>query len=488
MQPRSPVPFATPPRDHSRLRWVPVLYASAMFLTSCGTVSTDPPAPAPVEEPVVVPRPEPTPQTFSLRGDVTFSIDGLSDEQRRWFERSWSAIDASLPKLVSQAGRDDVYIHGRELFQFSSALLLGLRSTGDLHFLDALDEVMQAIRDELYDGWCGGVESTVFVNSTYGTVVARDGYRNLRLRYDEGKHHCRDTGDLNETLAHGHLAMVMYAYHMNRDQVSPGGVDYAERADFWFEYLRDDFEAKWRERSHVSWPAMDFIDLKFSHTYTVFTLYYYFMGQKLASEGDPDATPYLDMAARLTDAMFEQPYEQNHRGGGFVPVEGPNGDAVVYSFGAPGRGPTEGPSLQASPMTYSRYVMSAVLALRLEQVPRWDDAIMARLANGLTGFVIDIAAVESPKDTIAAGVTGTEERAGMPATTYRSRLTMAKFAVTTMPAYAVWDATGEIETVSMQTFDVMEPSWDRPANVYIPLSQLFVETARAGGLVASALR
>jgi hypothetical protein len=426
--------------------------------------------------------------TLSLLGDASFSGSGLVGDRRLWFDRALSAVEGSVAGMVSRAERDDVYYHGRSLFEFSSSVLLGLRSTGDLRFLDALDPMMEAMRGQLYDGWCDGVDGSVYVNAQYGTVVEPDGFRNFRFRYDSGTHYCRDTGDLNEALAHGHLAMVMYAYHVNRGSSSPAGIDYGERADFWFGYLRDDFEAKWRARSHVAWPAMDFIELKYSHTYTVFTLYYYFMGMKLASEGDGDAAAYLGKVASLTDAMFDQAYVPGERAGGFVGVSGPAGDAVVYSFGAPGRGQVSGVHLEASPMTYSRYLMSAALVLRLEGVARWDDAAMRRLANGLTGFVIDVSSVTSMRDTIAAGVTGEQTVGGIPPTTWKSRTTITKFAATSMPAFAAWDASGVIERISLEAYEVIESDVDWPEDAAIPASFLFLETVIGRDLVFTATR
>ena len=147
--------------------------------------------------------PAPSSAAFSLRGDPGFDVGDLSGEQRVWFDRLMSATLAEVPGTVAQAQADDIYFVGRELFQFGSAALLGLRSTGDLRFLDALDPMMEALQGELYDGWCGGVEGPVYVNSRYGTVEERDGFRNFRVRVDSSMDYCRDIADLDEALTHG---------------------------------------------------------------------------------------------------------------------------------------------------------------------------------------------------------------------------------------------------------------------------------------------
>jgi len=423
---------------------------------------------------------EPFPMTdpmLALGGNVNFNPDDLDATQRQWYERLWEAVEASISTEVASAQRDDVYYAGRTIFLFNHALLLGLRTTGDLAFLDAVDEVAQAMRSQLSDSWCGGVENVVSVNVRYGTVTVPDGYLNFRLRRGNNVHTCRDTGDLNETLTHGHLALVMYAYHINRNNPSPNGIDYAERADFWLDYLRNHFEAKWRQRSNTTWPNMDFIDLKFCHTYNVMNLYFYFIGQRLASDNHPDAQAYLDYTDILSDAYFTQPYVPGERGGGFMPTNTPYGDAVVYSFGAPRNGAVNSTHLEACPSTYARYAVSAITTLNLEGHTLWNDAIMMKLANGMNGFVFDTTAITSSTDSLAAGVTGSTTVEGIPPTTYRERLTVGNFGYTTIPGLAIWDASGRIENLSLQAYNALENKPDRPNRLQIPVSMLLVESA-----------
>jgi hypothetical protein len=380
--------------------------------------------------------------------------------------------------MVRRALGGDAYDYGRWLFQYNSALLVGLRSTGDLRFLDEVDAVAQLMRAELSDSWCDGVARSVDVNIRYGTVTSPDGFENFRLRSGGGRDHCRDTGDLNEALVHGHLAMVMYAYHVNRYAASPSGIDYGERADFWLAYLRDDFEAKWRLRSGAAWPDMDFIDLKFCHTYTQMILYYQFLGMRLQDDGSSDAAPYLRQAMRLTDAMFDVPYVPGVRPGGFIDVDTPEGPAVVYSFGAPGNVEVESVSLEACAVTYARYLATSVLALHMEGVDRWDDAIVTRLANGIAHFVFDTEPLAGDRP-LAAGVTSTSTIAGLPPTTTRDRNTLDHLAVTPFAAYSVWNESGKIERIALETFAAIESDVDKPQQVFIPAGMLFAATVAA---------
>jgi hypothetical protein len=319
------------------------------------------------------------------------------------------------------------------------------------------------------------------VNVRYGTVANPDGYLNYRRRTSDSDsvHYCRDVSDLEEALVHGHLAMVMYAFHANRHLASPSGVDYGERADFWLEYLREHFEAKWRARSGTSWPTMDFIDLKFCHTYLQMTLYFYFVGTRLAEEGSPDASPYLRQALRLTDGMFLVPYVPGEQPGGFVPVGTPLGDAVVYSFGAPGGTDVSATHLEGCPATYARYMLTSVLALRLESFGRWDDDIMTKLANGIAHFVLDTDQVSDSAEPFAAGVAGDLGAAGIAPTVYRSRGSTSFFSMTPFAAYAAWEDSGRIEEVTLQVYEAVESDPDRPERVFIPAAMLVVATVEA---------
>ncbi|MBA3890763.1 MAG: hypothetical protein H0X64_09535, partial [Gemmatimonadaceae bacterium] len=378
--------------------------------------------------------------------------------------------------MQQRAARDDSYDFGRWLFQYNSALLLGMRISGDLRLLDEVDLVAQTMRAQLRDGWCGGRSGGVEVNVRYGTVSVPDGYLNFRWRGEHSLHHCRDTADLDEGLIHGHLALVMYAYHANRHLESPSGIDYGERAEFWLDYLRNHFEAKWRGRSSTRWPAMDFIDAKFCHTYLQMTLFHYFVGKRLQDDGSEDAGPYLRQALRLSDGMFDVPYIPGEQPGGFVDVQTPLGEAVVYSFGAPGDVDVTPTHLEGCAMTYARYMLASVLNLRLESFSRWDDDIMTKIARGLAHFMLDTDDVTERSEPFAAGVAGDEGAAGIAGTEYRTRSSAADFNLAPFAAFAAWDSSGRIADLTLQVLEEEEPDQDRPEQVFIAASMLFVAT------------
>jgi hypothetical protein len=442
----------------------------------------------PAGEPAPPETSAPSSTHVGLRGDPGFTPTQLNPQQRMWYDRLQAAISASSARMITYAESDDAYEFGRILYQYNSSLLTALRATGDLRLLDEVDVVAQALRRQLYDGWCGNVESSIYVSARYGTVSSPDGFLNFRRRSSSSRDDCRDVSDLEEALTHGHLAMVMYAYHVNRDLRSPAGVDYGERADFWLDYLRNHFEAKWRGRSNTQWPNMNFMDLKFCHTYSQMTLYYYFVGRRLLSEGDSKASAYLSHASTLTDTMFDLPYVPGSYTGGFVDTQGDYGDAVIFSFGAPSRDQVSSTHLEACPMTYARYAVTSIIALRLENAARWDDAIMTKIANGLNSFVLDSDTITSKSDTVAAGVSGSVTREGMPPTEYRSRLTLGAYRQSLMTGLTAWDGSGRIEKISLEIYKVVEDNPERPTSVHIPSSMLFIETASKLSLGSTASR
>lgn len=413
---------------------------------------------------------------LSLEGDNDFSPDSLTKSERDWYDRLWAAIEHPDQHLNASelAVSDDEYQYARSLFEYNAALLLALRATGDLRLLDEVDRIAEQMRSKLNDGWCRGRGEVVELGR-YRAMSSSDGFLNFRRRADrDNVHYCRDTSDLEETLMHGHLAMVMYAYQANRDLDSPSGVDYGERADFWFGYLLNHFEPKWRERSGVRFPDMDFIDTKFCHTFNVFILYHYFMGKRLQDEGLPAANAYLVRALQMSDAMLDTPYVRERQPGGFVQTETPLGEAVVYSFGAPESGADEN-RLEACPAMYSRYLTAAAVQLRLEGFYRWDDELLGAIATGIAHYVMDRDEVSGVSEAFAAGVTGTSRVEGIPPTTYRDRLDTAQYALTLFPALAAWDASPRIREISMLVYDEVEEEPSRPRRVTIPSSLLLVE-------------
>ncbi|MBA3891756.1 MAG: hypothetical protein H0X64_14640 [Gemmatimonadaceae bacterium] len=177
--------------------------------------------------------------------------------------------------------------------------------------------------------------------------------------------------------------------------------------------------------------------------------------------------------------MFEVPYVPGERPGGFLEVDTPLGEAVIYSFGAPGATDVDPTHLEACPMTYARYMLTSVLVLHLEAFGQWDDAIMRRIATGVAHFLLDTDDVTNSDQPFAAGVTGSDAVAGMPPTEYRSRNSLMDFILTPFAAYGVWDESGRIDDVTSQVYDAVEGDPEHPEQVFVPASMLFAATVAA---------
>ncbi len=172
----------------------------------------------------------------SLRGDPNFRIDSLSQEMQTWHTRLLQAMASSNNTVTNKSGSGDLYTLGRYLGNYSSALLLALRATGDLQFLDRTSELWELARADLHDGWCDGTDQ------------GADGYLNwVWISDDEYDpyHWCKDLHQMDEAMTHGAVAALAYALYVNRD-LKP---EYAERADFWINHLQNHFLAKWYARA-----------------------------------------------------------------------------------------------------------------------------------------------------------------------------------------------------------------------------------------------
>ena len=413
---------------------------------------------------------------YSLRGDPDFDteLSQLSNEQRLWYKRLWAAIDnpRQYRNAADMAKSDNLYDYGRDLFRHNHALLTAFRVTGDLRLLDEVDKVAQLMRGQLSNGWCEGED--------------KDDYLNWRYRYDDKNNtrfFCKDTIELEETLTHGHVAMVAYALHVNRDLRSPSGADYGAHADFWLGYLRNHFEAKWRERSGKAFPDMRFLEKNHTHSYTRMIQYFYYVGKILEDKGNPDASYYLAQARKMTTQMFTEPYRDqggNKQAGGFVEVDTPLGPAYVYAFGTVYADDTYKANMQATPIVYARSSIATMLDLHLEGFDRWAQrGVMERLATGFAHFVMDTPDIddaplnkEGKKDAFAKDVTGGKGAGGIPATTYRGRMDVDQYALSSIAFVAPWNASGKVLDINQQVYNDNKVVWDKdnPRRVHIPAS------------------
>ncbi|ADI14457.1 hypothetical protein [Truepera radiovictrix] len=211
-------------------------------LIACSTGVRDDVAPPEVELPA---SPEPVRTLTTWTIDPDFDVAQLDDPQTRaWYERVYTEIaHERTRRCLPPSATPEDYPHypasgtlaacsgvkhyvGRGLNFYVTSLLSLFRVTGDAALLQEVDRVMELARAQLAD--------------TNG-----DGYRNWRWlkRIDSSDFNLKE-----ESLAHGFIAQVAYVFTQNAALSTPEH-PYAARAALWLEYLRDDFEAKWAQRS-----------------------------------------------------------------------------------------------------------------------------------------------------------------------------------------------------------------------------------------------
>jgi hypothetical protein len=385
---------------------------------------------------VVEELPSPLPSTpdqspaslLDLRGDAAFSRSNLSTEQRLWFDRLWSAIENPNRSIDSWAASGNIYTYGRLVNLHVHHLLAAFRITGDLRLLDEIDRISRIMESKLADAWRNGTT---------------DGHRNwLRLRSGSDTYYGNDLHEMDEILTHAAVATMMYALHANRDLPSPSGINYGSRADFWYDYLKNDFEAKWRERKNKP-TGFPFLSKDLAHTTAQWARYHHYMG---AVTNDP---AYAREATRLATITLDN----------FRLTPTPHGDAYIWCHRA------ASDCMGAQPTTYARYTVNAVMDMTWEGLTPFHDPIhLPRLATAVTAFIAD----NGTKDLAPDVASGESWMGNKPISKNRQPLSrLLPFSLLT-----TYDTTGKLEPLIHDAYGVIERSIDNPTNIEIPAAML----------------
>lgn len=375
-----------------------------------------------------------------LRGDPDFDPDELPPAVRCWYEVLWNSITdpERAEYFTRRAASGDLYYYAREINNHLVALLTAFRLTGDLAFLDEVDRLAEHMRSRLEDTWKG--RYALMAGST-------DGYLNWVWDQDHSdEHRGRDINEIDEIRTHSGVAQLAYVFAANADLESPNGVDYAERASFWSDYLLEHFEPKWRERNDVPWPEMPFLQRNGLHGNVEFVRYHHYMYLLTGEE------VYAAEARRLSERAYAN----------FVEVQAEGGPALVST-----RGVMELSTKldQLLPSIYFRHVIASAVDLYFEGVAPWDDEVMTKLARSLSEFILD-----GKGDGFARDIGGGVARAGIePASTDFNRIRSSVYNVSPFAMLAAWDATGEVAETSVAVhLHRGQDEW----NVFIPTGLL----------------
>jgi hypothetical protein len=284
-------------------------------------------------------------------GDPSFTPGDLPADARPWLQAIFDARNGGT-KLLEYASSGNLYEVARSMNLEITSLLLAFSQTGDMRILDLVDQAMQLARSQLRDAWLDG---------------RTDGYRGwlyLRKAQEDSRFYGNDTIALDDMLAHGMVAAVTYAYYLNRFRPSPSGVDYNERFTFWVDYLKHDYEAKWRHRSGIA-SGFPFVEHFLTHPQVGMLRYLYYLGRI----GFRDDARQADRLAARMARHFKR-----------VPTSG--GPAYVYDHGF------SRPYAMAE-TNYARYTMPMLVELGTLGLRPFDASFLRPFANTVAYLMLN---------------------------------------------------------------------------------------------------
>ncbi len=354
--------------------------------------------------------------TYSLKGDPNFSPNQLPGEMKVWHARLWDGIryvnnsdsDFNPERLAASGDLNDL---GRKFNNYLTSLLTALRVTKDLALLDEIDRLMELARAELAD-------------------YNGDGFRNWRYlaRGSNPSLYGDDEYTMEEILTHSVVAAAAAALREN----AAFNPRYREHAIFWEDYLKNDFEAKWRKRNNVPF-GFPFLTRDLMHPYVQFIRYQLYM-YKLTGEAS-----YYSEAERMAREVTRQVRR----------VYTPGGPAYVWDqrfLPAADRND----ALSCQPFVYLRLTFQAFQDLAMEGFSIFDDTFMQYVSTAMTSLVM-----KDSYRSFASDICGGVFQAGLKPSSFEDGIT---FHFVNYP-YAVvgkWDATGKLERAVRRAYQEVD--------------------------------
>ena len=359
---------------------------------------------------------------LTLRIDPTFNEERLSTEAHLWYRRFWEGMrnPNQYPNATVAAQSNNTYRYGRTMNTHMTTIMQMLRVTGDRQLLDEVDRLTQLMRAQLKD-W----SITTYGSTTYKT----DGYLNWQYDYDAG-YTGTDVHEMDEMLTHSLVASYAYAFHVNRD-LDPR---YAERAQFWTNYLKNHFEAKWRKRKNIP-TGFPFLEKKLAHPYMQFVRYHYYMA-KLTGDKAYE-TEALRMTGNIKNQIKSRPT--------------PIGTSSLWDHAMTVLG---APSLGAQPTHYARYTVQAAADLAAEGFSIFGQVgYMDRMAVTLVHYVIG-----GNRNAYAARIDGSK----------LGGESLDRYAISPWAMLGRWDKTGKLKIEAERIYRKIESLPEKPRRIYLP--------------------
>jgi hypothetical protein len=359
------------------------------------------------------------------------------------------------PNHRAMASSGDLNFYARHLNKYHTILLAIFRSTGDLRILDEVARNAQSMYNTLRD-------------------TDRDGYRNWQFKGQNV-----DRPMLEEPMAHGHVAALVYALNANRGLSSPSGINYGRLADNLLGYLRNDFEPKWRKRNARTiagqGSAYPFIRATNNHAYVNLMRYHDYMYKLTGERGYRD---YLDTMSSVIRRDVRD-------------ISTPIGTALVWG-GSVASDPFNyrklGDELHLQPTIYANDSYAAMLDLHLEGVAPFDRSFMEKLARTLSHFILDGACTRNCSGSsgqLRIDVGGERDRRANDGSVYKTgnaqrrgfgRMAYNHYGSHGFTPYAAFDSTRDqkLTQVNLAAFEAIE-NWgtEQPRRGFIPMGMVF---------------
>lgn len=203
------------------------------------------PEPTPIPTPVEPPPPGLPDGDLPIEGDLSFDPLTLPTELSPWYTRMGSAMGSAFTQQIIWADTGDLWTYGTDLGDQVAGLVMALRATGDLGFLnrivdilDRMDEVAGDTGPLRYSWSCAGLPDCQVDLCDAGSST----YLHWFYLQGDAGYHCKDTHEIATLYAHGIVALAAYALHQNRilDEAA-----YGPPADYWTNYLVNHFLPRW---------------------------------------------------------------------------------------------------------------------------------------------------------------------------------------------------------------------------------------------------
>lgn len=394
----------------------------------------------------------PTPthaRDLDLTVDPTFTAEALPPEMKLWHSRLLSTFNkaTTYPNPDTAAMSRNIYALGRTLNNHITALLAALRATGDPAILAEIDRLMELARVGLADTH---PECTVHDRCTQ----QQDGFLNWVMLSDTSvSHYGNDVHDMDEMLTHSMVAAAAYAFYVNRD-FSP---IYQERSNFWVDYLRNHFEAKWRTRRN-NFISPRFLDKNLIHPFIQFMRFDYYMHLMTNQE-----SYQKDYDSRLRIAQEKL----------FIPRSLPAGTAYVWDHAVRWSINSQNelyqhnyPSYNCQTTSYAVYTFAAALDLGLAKAPFFAET---QTLENFSRTMTDLITPQDSTGYLAPDVCGGITIAGEPFVSSQVEQDLfSRSIIWNNVGQGIFDTSGKLKALYEDLYKTAERNQTQPRQIFIP--------------------